>query len=154
MNLSDRLRAMPVYERCSEVRKMPGRSGGIWPAGSAGGKECTMWLFTLIGFFSIVQKKHDQPDQVTIRSRVRKDLEDLVSYLPTASAIRETAQADYRFRITASKDDLARATATLVRDIDYDNFKDEVARQQGYERAGSYGAVWSTLYALQEQQVA
>ncbi len=41
MNLSDRLGAMPVYERCSvpdlsEVRKMPGRSGGIWPAGSAG----------------------------------------------------------------------------------------------------------------------
>ena len=139
MNSSDRLGAMPVYERCSvpdlsEVRKMPGRSGGIWPAGSAGGKECTMWLFTPIGFFSIVQKKHDQPDQVTIRSRVRKDLEDLVSYLPTASAIR--------------------ATATLVRDIDYDNFKDEVARQQGYERAGSYGAVWSTMYALQEQQVA
>ena len=48
-----------------------------------------MWIFTPFGFFSIVHKTYDAPDQLTIRGRVRGDLENLVLHLPSASAIRE-----------------------------------------------------------------
>ena len=113
-----------------------------------------MWIFTPFGFFSIVQKTHDASDQLTIRGRVRGDLENLVSHLPSASAIREDPNADYRFRITADKDDIAYLMARLVVDLDYDNFKNQVAKEQGYERAACYGDVWATLYALQMGEAA
>jgi hypothetical protein len=44
----------------------------------------------------------------------------------------------------------------MVRDIDYENFKNEVAKKQGEHRATIYGKVWDVLYGLQtatEQQV-
>ena len=113
-----------------------------------------MWIFTPFGFFSVVHKTHDAPDRLTIRGRVRGDLENLVSHLPSASVIREDANADYRFRITAEKDDLAYLMARLIGDLDYDNFKNEVAKQQGHERAARYGEVWSTLYELQLTEAA
>ena len=113
-----------------------------------------MWIFTPFGFFSIVQKPHDASDQLTIRGRVRGDLENLVSHLPSASAIREDVNADYRYRITADKDDIAYLMARLVVDLDYDNFKNQVAMRHGYERAASYGDVWSTLYELQLTEAA
>jgi hypothetical protein len=34
-------------------------------------------------------------------------------------------------------------------EIDYSNFKNTVAQEQGYERAHVYGDVWSVLYDLQ-----
>ena len=113
-----------------------------------------MWIFTPFGFFSIVQKTHDASDQLTIRGRVRADLENLVSHLPSASVIREDRDADYRFRITADKDDLAYVMARLVVDLDYDNFKNQVAKEQGHDRAVCYGQVWSTLYELQSSEAA
>ncbi|MBT4976495.1 MAG: hypothetical protein HOM86_04055 [Gemmatimonadetes bacterium] len=113
-----------------------------------------MWIFTPFGFFSIVHKTYDAPEQLTIRARVRGDLENLVSHLPSASAIREDINADYRFRITAEKDDVAYLMARLVVDLDYDNFKNQVAKEQGYDRAACYGEVWSTLYELQSTEAA
>ena len=113
-----------------------------------------MWIFTPFGFFSIVHKTHDAPARLTIRGRVRGDLETLVSHLPSASAIREDVDADYRFRITAEKDDLADVMARLVIDLDYDNFKNQVAKEQGHDRAACYGEVWSTLYELQLTEAA
>jgi len=37
----------------------------------------------------------------------------------------------------------------LTADIDYPNFKDEVARRQGAARAGVYHDVWAALLLLQ-----
>ena len=34
-----------------------------------------MWIFTPIGFFSVVKKEHDAEDEITIRARVRANLE-------------------------------------------------------------------------------
>lgn len=33
----------------------------------------------------------------------------------------------------------------MAAEIDYPNFKSEVARRQGHGRAGVYGEVWATL---------
>jgi hypothetical protein len=37
----------------------------------------------------------------------------------------------------------------MVRDINYGNFKDEVADKQGHGRADIYSSVWRDLYELQ-----
>jgi hypothetical protein len=109
-----------------------------------------IWILTTIGFFSIVQKEWNQSnDTLTIRSRVRGDLEGLRAYIADMSDIIESEDSDYRYRAVAKREAVMAALATLVADIDYDNFKSEVASRQGYRRAAVYGDVWQVLYGLQ-----
>ena len=111
-----------------------------------------MWLITPIGFFSIVQKPSDKRgDTLTIRARVKSDLEALREhYLPGLGPIQDSRVNDYRFRAVARRAEVAEAMAKLVEDLDYDNFKNEVSRVQGWERAHLYHEVWDSLYKLQE----
>lgn len=111
-----------------------------------------MWLITPIGFFSIVQKPSDKAtDRLTIRARVKSDLDALRQlYIPSLGEIQESDTNDYRFRAVASRSDVAEAMTKLIDDLDYSNFKNEVAKTQGYDRADLYHDVWSTLYRLQE----
>ena len=108
-----------------------------------------MWIFTTIGFFSVVKKKHGAEDEITIRARVRGDLEALGPYVPSMSEIQVDTGTDYRYRATAKQEDFATATAQLVREIDYSNFKNQVAAKQGDDRASYYGSVWAVMYDLQ-----
>jgi len=111
-----------------------------------------MWLLTPFGFFSIVQKPDDADrGTLTIRGRAKSDLEDLRKrYLPAMSEIIENAGTDYRYRANASRSDVQAAVGRIVQDLDYGNFKDEVARRQGSRRAKIYGKVWDALYELQQ----
>jgi len=108
-----------------------------------------MWLMTNFGFFSVVQKKGN--DILTVRARVRSDLEALKEkYIPTLGQILEGKGTDYKYRAKVSREDLSGAMQKIVMDIDYSNFKDSVAKQQGYKRASIYGEVWSDLMSLQK----
>jgi len=110
-----------------------------------------MWLLTDFGFFSIVKKAGE--DELTVRSRVKSDLEMLKKrYIPDMGNILEHAGSDYRFRALVSKQALAEAMKHIVLNIDYDNFKKSVAKKQGSKRAAIYGDVWSTLWALDEDK--
>src|ERR1022692_2335958 len=122
-----------------------------------------MWLFTPIGFFSIVQKRGD--NSLTVRARVASDLDllrarvasdlDLLrdQFLPSLSTITATPDGDYAFRANASHRDFGEALASMAASIDYDNFKDEVARKEGNERANVYAEVWSVMRRLQENNL-
>jgi hypothetical protein len=112
-----------------------------------------MWLMTPSGFFSIVQKPEDeQAGTLTIRARVRGDLERLrETCLPGMGEIVANSGTDYRYRARAPRAEVASAMARIVNDIQYGNFKDEVAREQGKERAGFYGKVWEVLYDLRDE---
>ena len=114
-----------------------------------------MWLITPFGFFSVVRKPADvEAKTLTVRARVRSDLEALkANYLPQLGAIRESKVNDYRFRAVAPQAAVAQAMARFVEDLDYSNFKDEVAKRQGQERARRYHDVWSTLLPLQKGDV-
>lgn len=105
-----------------------------------------MWLVTTVGFFSVVRKPGDR--DLTVRSRARSDLEALGDLLPTLGPIEEGAGTDYAYRARVPVGDLAGVVADLIRDIDYSNFKDEVASRQGPERAHAYGRVWGALREL------
>jgi 8-oxo-dGTP pyrophosphatase MutT (NUDIX family) len=110
-----------------------------------------MWLITPIGFFSIVQKAADKGrDTLTVRARVRSDLEALRdTYIPSLGDIKESLTNDYRFRAVAPRADVAAAAASLIADLDYSNFKNEVAKRQGVKREQLYHDIWHVLYQLQ-----
>lgn len=103
-----------------------------------------MWLFTTIGFFSIVQKPGETGVQV--RARAADDLDRLRErYLPTLSATIPTPAGDYPFRALIRHDDLADGLGALVRDITYDNFKATVQAVQGPVRHDIYAQVWGVM---------
>jgi hypothetical protein len=108
-----------------------------------------MWLFTPLGFFSIVQKAGT--NHLTVRSRVKGDLDALRSeFLPELSPTVGQAGTDYPWRATVSHEAFAAAAGRMVMAIDYPNFKNEVATKQGHARAKHYGGVWSVLADLPE----
>ena len=108
---------------------------------------------TPIGFFSIVEKPNDRNDgTLTVRARVEGDLTALKArYLPELGEIQAHLGTDYRYRGVAPREAVARALSQLTLALDYSNFKDEVSRVQGSERAWVYGEVWNSLYRLQDR---
>ncbi len=111
-----------------------------------------MWIMSNLGFFSIVQKPRDKgAGTLTVRARVKADLENLrTQYIPFLGAIAEHSGSDYRFRATAPQKDVAAALGQMALNLNYSNFKDEVAKRQGKARALAYGKVWNALYELQD----
>ena len=107
-----------------------------------------MWLFTSLGFFSVVAHR-DDPDTLLIRARARDDLEALRDrHLPDLE-LHENAGSDYRWRAFVARDEWQIVAANLTAEIDYPNFKDAVAARQGHRRADLYHDVWATMYRLQ-----
>jgi ADP-ribose pyrophosphatase YjhB (NUDIX family) len=115
-----------------------------------------MWVITNFGFYSIVEKPDDQQDcTLTIRARVKTDLEDLRErYLPTLGLISEDTGTDYKYRARAPRLDISSALSQIALDIDYSNFKNSVAETQGADRAKLYHRLWDVLYGLQSTKVA
>lgn len=113
-----------------------------------------MWLFyPSVGFLSVVQKPGES--QLTIRARVASDLDRLRDrYLPTLSATVANAGTDYLFRARVSRKAFSEAMARMARDIDYANFKNEVAKVSGKGRAHIYSGVWTQLLALEHAEPA
>ena len=110
-----------------------------------------MWMITTFGFFSIVEKPGDRAaGLLTIRARVREDLENLRGEaLPALGEILEHAGTDYPYRAQAPKADVAAAFVKLALSIDYSNFKSAVAKRQGAKREAIYHEVWHALFPLQ-----
>lgn len=122
-----------------------------------------MWIFTKYGFYSAVcarqgDGKHGEPvdsERIMLRARVRRHLEALKNRFPDLLGeceIKEFVDADYAFRIFVDKTVWSRVLVGLNEDMDYDNFKSEVARFQGRDGAAYEHVlheVWSVMYRLQ-----
>ena len=122
-----------------------------------------MWLFTRYGFYSAVCARqgtggHHQkvdPTRIMVRARVRGHLEALqqrFKELLGPCEILESPHTDYAYRFFVDKSAWSQVLAALSDDLDYDNFKSEVARFQG--RAGdayesALHQVWGTMNKLQ-----
>jgi hypothetical protein len=102
-----------------------------------------VWLFTTVGFFSVVAGKN--ASDVTVRARFSGDLERLrKAYLPTLGPTK-VAGTDYPFRAFVSKDQFAVAIQAMTLDIDYSNFKNRIADEFGTDRHDVYTNVWAIL---------
>jgi len=109
-----------------------------------------MWLFTTVGFFSVVQKANQ--DGLTVRARVKEDIDRLrVKYMPKLTATVSGGGTDYPFRASISHDDFALGLAQIAHDIRYANFKSEIGRTQGVKREAVYGKVWAALQSLENE---
>jgi len=113
-----------------------------------------MWVLTKFGFFSIVLKGGDvAANTLTVRGRARTDLEALRDrYLPDMGEIVVGGGTDYKYRAKVPRASLGAAMQQIILDIDYSNFKDEVAHEQGPGRCHLYHQVWDVLYKLQDEK--
>ena len=123
-----------------------------------------MWIFTKYGFYSAVCARqgdggHNQPvdpNRIMVRARVRKHLDalkDRFSGLLADSEIMEFPGTDYAFRIFVDKPVWSRVLVGLNEDMNYDNFKSEVARFQDHVGADYEHAlhdVWSVMFEIQK----
>lgn len=106
-----------------------------------------MWLFTKNSFIAVVQHR-ERPNDVLVRARVKKHLSRL--FPKKAKEIFEDAEADYRWRLIVSKQELAgRISDYILQNLDYDNFK---AAQEADDPAWSHflHAVWGEGLRLQK----
>ena len=86
-----------------------------------------MWLYTKLGFFSIVHKPPCKKDELLARTRCREDLEAL-SNKPNQTSnfkgeIIESPSSDYAYRMVVPKSILASFMTSLMMNLDYTNFK-------------------------------
>ena len=110
-----------------------------------------MWLFTTIGFFSVVQKRGNS--FLTVRARVASDLDRLrEKYMPELSETIKGQGSDYPCRATISHEDFAKGMVKIVKAIQYDNFKTEVETKMGSKREAIYHEVWSSLLKLEKER--
>lgn len=100
-----------------------------------------MWICLSNAFYSIVAHR-SRPDHLLVRARRPGDIERM---WPDAQ-VRETPDADYRYRAVLPAAAVAHALARAARGIGYVNFKASVKDD---ELAAAYGKVWAILAALQ-----
>src|SRR5687767_11117776 len=92
-----------------------------------------MWLFTKYGFFSVVSARDSSGGvdiaTLQVRARLRGHLVSLIERFELAAEVVETRDADYRFRILVPKTTWSTVAGELATEINYANFKGEVARR-------------------------
>jgi hypothetical protein len=107
-----------------------------------------MWIFTRDGFYSAVHKDSKE-DEFLVRSRQRADPIVLGKKLGLKIKIKETALNDYRYRAVMKKTDWAKYLAEAALELDYDNFKNTVPRDD-FMRHSAYLRWWEALCDWQE----
>ncbi len=81
-----------------------------------------MWIFTETGFVSAVQHR-DNPEYLMVRARDRESLEALATML--SIEIKSTPDADYPYRLVASKEDVKSWMNDSIDFLGYSNFKNQ-----------------------------
>ena len=90
----------------------------------------------------------DDPSLFLVRARVEDDLLALRDLAPGIDPWYDR-DADYPWRAELPRDEWCTVAAALSSEIDYGNFKDEIAELQGRRRAYVYSGVWETLRELE-----
>ena len=108
-----------------------------------------MWTITTRGFYSAVQHR-DDPTRLLIRARCEEDIRALKDLLPDASPF-ALRRSDYEWRLECSAVEWGVALAQMALEVDYDNFKNAVKREQGQERASIYMRCWSALLGIERK---
>lgn len=108
-----------------------------------------MWLFTETGFVSAVQHRDDK-NLLVVRARDRLSLEPLAGFADTE--ITTNPIADYPYRTIVSKGVFAAWTVDNIDNLNYPNFKSQVAITRGKTFAGTLGGVWSTMLRAEDHE--
>lgn len=103
-----------------------------------------MWIFLNDAMLSIVQKPADKAGTLTVRGRIKGDIERV---FPGAVVI-AGAGTDYRFRASIPRDQVAKAMHDQVMDVTYANFKGSVKNRKRHD---AYLGVWREMFAFQQR---
>ena len=106
-----------------------------------------MWVFSGTGFVSAVRKA-DRPDVITVRSRDRKSLEPLATKAQVE--IKVSPYGDYPYRAFVQPAVFTEWLAEQASQIDYDNFKNRVARTRGYGFVEALHNVWVAMLGAED----
>jgi hypothetical protein len=104
-------------------------------------------MVTPLGAFSIRCTPEDAVKAtLTIESKTRSDLEALMAaVLPSACPIVEVITRPRGFMTRVGRGEVALALATLALDLDYDDFVEEFADQQGSDRTAVSEPLWQVI---------
>lgn len=111
-----------------------------------------MWLFTEVGFFSVVAVDK-QPDILVVRARDPADLKRFREKYgkKVMSNIAYTPRNDYPARVYVYRENFAQVMAEVVKDLSYSNFKARVEKVDGLDREMLYSQVWYTMTHLEPE---
>jgi hypothetical protein len=104
-----------------------------------------MWLMTTRGFFSAVEHR-DDPERLLIRARCRTDIDALADLL--SGEPWRLDDADYAWRVEASRGEWTAALAVLADEVRYPNFKSAIGDPAHHD---AYLRVWAALLALDDR---
>lgn len=99
-----------------------------------------MWLMTTRGFFSVVAHNAD-PDRVLIRARCRGDIDAVAGPLGREPVLLH--DADYAWRVEASRAEWSALLQEFAAEITYPNFKSAVHDPAHHD---AYLRVWSVMH--------
>ena len=106
-----------------------------------------MWLATQHGFYSIVQKAQDE---FHVRSRLQKDLQNLLLLTGKDHVIQTWDGADYRYRVIVRQADFIDIMGKLALALDYPNFKSQIAcLPDQREKLHAFHEIWSIMAGFQ-----
>lgn len=106
-----------------------------------------MWVFTETGFVSAV-RKFDRLNVITVRSRDRKSLEPLAQKANVE--IKALPYGDYPYRAFVEPKVFAEWVETQAMNIDYDNFRNKVAKARGYGFVEALHDVWVAMLGVED----
>jgi hypothetical protein len=113
-----------------------------------------MWLYTKLGFFSIVYKTPCKKDELLVRARCRQDLEALSKKLTESNDFKgkiiESKDSDYAYRMVVPRSVLAPFLAELMKNLDYANFKGTIPYNDRLRHA-AYFKCWDAMLEWQEK---
>jgi|TARA_B100000530_G_scaffold282739_1_gene196603 hypothetical protein len=108
------------------------------------GGVVVMWVYTKHGFLAIVQH-NSMPEHFQVKSRIIDPLE----ILWPDEEIEIIDWADYRFRITITKEKTIQVVTEQLSNVDYTSFKDECKYDEEYYY--TLTKVWSIMYNYQQR---
>lgn len=100
-----------------------------------------MWIMTKTGFISVVQKPDDK-DTLTVRSRVKGQIESL---FPNAK-VSTGKGTDYLYRAKIDRTDVATVIYDQIMGLNYSNFKGAVKDNELHD---AYIGCWSVMMRYQ-----
>lgn len=102
-----------------------------------------MWICLSDSFLSIVAHRTDA-GALLVRARRAGDLERVFP----GCTVQRTPTADYLYRTTLPRDQVAAAIARNLLRIDYDNFKDSVPDHRLHD---AYSLFWTAMNRVQRE---
>jgi len=114
-----------------------------------------MWIFSTLGFYSVVQEREDK-ECVRVSASCQRDLERLLALKPEDTALLKIihlSAADQAYQVTMTKELWAKLSADLFNDITYTDFEKKCQRvfPSEYSRIGALVTIEQVMRHLSNE---